>query len=312
MEAPESPADETPAVEQRGAVQPAADDCRPTSVRLAELLGAVAELVAKLDAGQPSTEEPGPGPRGDADAAAAIRPRESPATPAGHAAAILKGTCREEAAIFPHPQAVQRDVPALHRRLPFLREFTAAGGDWEVFKRRFSTSCTLAGSTFLSLAQTAFPKLGPTGVDSLVMDRLLGLAKVLNVSLPASEDDDPTSLVIARCIQSHLGLKKRLGLVACATPEGETSEEDESAPVCASVLPSAKGGAIILHVYLPDQAPLVASASTAGGRIEAHDPLHAVGSCSSRRPPSSGAAVKRWTSTNRATPVGGATAAHLG
>ncbi|CAN0088887.1 unnamed protein product [Lampetra planeri] len=105
-----------------------------------------------------------------------------------------------------------------------------------VERRRGETESPLAfRNALLSLAQAAFLKLGPTGVDSLVMDRLLRLAKELNVSLPASEDDDLTSFVIARCIQSHLGLKKCSGLVTCATPAGETSEEDESAPVFATV-----------------------------------------------------------------------------
>ncbi|CAN0203350.1 unnamed protein product [Lampetra planeri] len=64
------------------------------------------------------------------------------------------------------------------------------------------------GSALLSLAQAALSKMEPMGIDSLVLERLLGLAKKLNVALPASEEDDPSSLVIARCIQTQLGLKR--------------------------------------------------------------------------------------------------------
>ncbi|CAM9363417.1 unnamed protein product [Lampetra planeri] len=213
MAAPESPSDASPAGEQHCAVRTAdpspSEERRAASARLAELLGTAADFVAKLDVREPSTEELGPGPS------------DRPPFP---------NTC----------QPRSRDIPALHRRLPFMRKFTAAGGDWEVFKRHFSTSCTLAGWTAEEDLKAAFPKMEAAGIDSLVMDRLLGLAKELNVALPASEENDPTSLVIARCIQSHLGLKKRSGLVACAAPaDGREPSEGESAPVCAAV---ARGG----------------------------------------------------------------------
>ncbi|CAM9832224.1 unnamed protein product [Lampetra planeri] len=115
----------TPAVEQHGTVRPAdpslADDRQTMSTHIGELLCAVAELVAKLDIGQPPMADLGP--RDDAAAAAAE----------------------------------------------------------------------------------------------------------LNVALLVSED------VIARCIQTHLGLRKCSALVASVTPAGETSEEDEPAPACATV-----------------------------------------------------------------------------
>ncbi|CAM9574290.1 unnamed protein product [Lampetra planeri] len=120
----------------------------------------------------------------------------------------------------------------VRRQAPASRSCWAPQQSW-------SPSSTAGSRRRRSLGRdhVAFPKLTAVGIDSLVMDRLLGLAKEPNVALPASEDGDPTSLVIARCFQSHLGLKKRLGLVACATPADgrETSEEDKSAPVCAAM-----------------------------------------------------------------------------
>ncbi|CAM9740462.1 unnamed protein product [Lampetra fluviatilis] len=71
---PEEPADMTPAVEQHGTVRPAdpslADDRQTMSTHIGELLCAVAELVAKLDIGQPPMADLGP--RDDAAAAAAV------------------------------------------------------------------------------------------------------------------------------------------------------------------------------------------------------------------------------------------------
>ncbi|CAM9642246.1 unnamed protein product [Lampetra planeri] len=306
MAVPDGPAEAPLPTEQRCATQavdpPLPKTCRTASTHLAEMLGTAAELVAKLDGGEPSSEKP----RGVDIVSATVQAHDSPAAPPEHAASILVVTRGGEAAIFPHSPAVPRDVPALHRRLPFVREFTAAGGDCEVFKPCFSTSCTLVGrmeeealkalptslnnnalaafyvippaqrsmlqqafkdmaavhdppssvhnrfaehqrgetemplafrSALLSLPQAAFPKMEPAGIDSLVLERLLGLAKELNVTLPASEEDDPSSLVIARCIQTHLGLKRHKGLVTCAAPASgrEELEEDEPAPLCAAV-----------------------------------------------------------------------------
>ncbi|CAN0420902.1 unnamed protein product [Lampetra planeri] len=92
--------------------------------------------------------EAAPEPRGvHLAAAAAVHTRDSPATPPDRSAAILAGTRGSEATISLQPPASPRDIPALQRRLPFVREFTAAGRDWEVFKRRFPTNWTLAGWT---------------------------------------------------------------------------------------------------------------------------------------------------------------------
>ncbi|CAN0239040.1 unnamed protein product [Lampetra planeri] len=187
MAAPESPANASPAAEQHCAIRTAdpspSQERRVASARLADLLGATADLVGKLNVGKPSMEELGLGPRSWND------------------------------------------------EMPLV--FTSA---------------------FLSLTQAVFPKMEAAGIDSLVMDRLLGLAEELNVALPASEEDDPASLVIARCIQSHLGMKKCSDLVAYAAPADghEPLEEDESAPVCAAV---ASGRDV------QSSAPIVASVS---------------------------------------------------
>ncbi|CAM9676094.1 unnamed protein product [Lampetra fluviatilis] len=62
-------------------------------------------------------------------------------------------------------------------------------------------------SVLLVLAKAAFPKMDYAGVDSLVIERLLTLAKDLNIILPATEEDELLSFKAARCIQAHLLLK---------------------------------------------------------------------------------------------------------
>ncbi|CAN0042398.1 unnamed protein product [Lampetra planeri] len=184
-----------------------ADDERP----IGELVGTVAELVAKLDVGQPASSEPGP--QGDA-ATAALQPRNFPPIPADHSSS-LASAFKEMATIYDPPSTIRNRF---------------------VKRRQGETESPLAfRSALLSLAQAAYSDLGPTGVDSLVLDQLLGLAKELNILLPVTENDNPTSLVIAQCIQSHLGLKKRSGLMACIAPAEETSEEEEATPACAAV-----------------------------------------------------------------------------
>ncbi|CAN0420876.1 unnamed protein product [Lampetra planeri] len=95
----------------------------------------------------PPMEEAAPEPRGVHLAAAAVHTRDSPATPPDRSAAILAGTRGAEATISLQQPASPRDIPALQRRLPFIRKFTAACRDWEAFKRRFPTNWTLAGWT---------------------------------------------------------------------------------------------------------------------------------------------------------------------
>ncbi|CAM9849098.1 unnamed protein product [Lampetra planeri] len=293
MAALESPADASPTAGQRCATRLAdpspSEDRWAASARLAELLGTAADLVAKLDIEELSTEELAPGPRGNGAVAAAVRPRESPATPPDRAADILVGTCSGEATISRQPRrGMSMRCTADSRSCANSRRLAGIG---RRLKRRFSASCTLVGRTEEEAlkalpnsldddALAAFCAILPARHSTLVlafkemaavydppscvhnrfverqrgetetllcckkrpfvagsgdvpedgggghrllgvgqaMDKLLGLAKELNVTLPASEEDDPTSLVIARCIQSHLGLKKCSGLIACAAP----------------------------------------------------------------------------------------------
>ncbi|CAN0025654.1 unnamed protein product [Lampetra fluviatilis] len=54
-------------------------------------------------------------------------------------------------------------------------------------------------SALLALAKAAFPKMDHAGVDLLVLERLLMLARDLNIVLPAIEKDDLSSLKVVTC-----------------------------------------------------------------------------------------------------------------
>ncbi|CAN0223551.1 unnamed protein product [Lampetra planeri] len=75
------------------------------------------------------------------------------------------------------------------------------------------------------------------GYDLLVLEQLLALAHELDVVLPATEEDDLSSLRIARCIQAHIHQKRRAGMLACAAPTGmlDTRKDNEPAQAWASV-----------------------------------------------------------------------------
>ncbi|CAM9568964.1 unnamed protein product [Lampetra planeri] len=83
-------------------------------------------------------------------------------------------------AIASVPPKMQMEGRALKRRLPFVKEFVVASGDWAA-----AASLPLANCTLISLAQAAYPKMDKDGLDALVLDRMLGLAQELDVVLPA-------------------------------------------------------------------------------------------------------------------------------
>ncbi|CAN0182100.1 unnamed protein product [Lampetra planeri] len=83
-------------------------------------------------------------------------------------------------------------------------------------------------SALLKLAKAAFPRMDHDGLDSLVLEKLLVLARDFHTIIQAVDDDDLCPLKVARCIQAHLLLQTEKGLVACTTP-CDTPEETEPA-----------------------------------------------------------------------------------
>ncbi|XP_075910768.1 uncharacterized protein LOC142906548 [Petromyzon marinus] len=70
----------------------------------------------------------------------------------------------------------------------------------------------------LSLAKSAYPQMGQVGWDVLILEKMLPLARDLQVVLPAMVDDDLTSLQVARCLEAHFFIRRRAGMVASTGP----------------------------------------------------------------------------------------------
>ncbi|CAN0422789.1 unnamed protein product [Lampetra planeri] len=149
-------------------------DRRVCGKRLANLLSAVAVLVAEMELDEPAERIGGPETR---------EMREARETQLAQAAAILSG--------------VWDGVPAI----------------------------------------AVYPKMDKDGLDALVLDRMLGLARDLDIVLPASDKDDLTSLKVARCLQAYLNIKRHSMVAACTGPaeEGAAPDEVESSQTSASL-----------------------------------------------------------------------------
>ncbi|CAM9364029.1 unnamed protein product [Lampetra planeri] len=107
-------------------------------------------------------------------------------------------------------------------------------------RQKFAVRCKEDGelalayrSVLLVLAKAAFPKMDHDGLDTLVLEKMLGLAKDLHTVLP-TEDSEVSSLKIARCIQAQQTLQHDRVLVACATSSTEPGAhtDEEPAPAC--------------------------------------------------------------------------------
>ncbi|CAN0341519.1 unnamed protein product [Lampetra fluviatilis] len=205
MAAPEGPADALLPAEQHCAAQAA--DLSPSEIRrtasthLAELLGAAAELAAKLDVGELLSENIALEPRGVDIVSAAVRARDSPATPPDRAATILVGTRSRESAIYSHSTATPWDVPALHRR--------------------FSASCTLVGWT----EEEALKAL-PTSRDDDALAAFYAILQARQSTL--SQAFKEMAAVYNQCAQQ----------ICCASARG--SRDFPRLPKC-SVVPGAGG-----------------------------------------------------------------------
>ncbi|CAN0422981.1 unnamed protein product [Lampetra fluviatilis] len=93
---------------------------------------------------------------------------------------------------------------------------------------RLSESCHLfANSVLLALARAAFPHMDHEGIDALVLEKLLSLAREMRFVMPAVDEKNVCSLRTARCIQTHLVLQRETSIVACAAPIDAGGPEEE-------------------------------------------------------------------------------------
>ncbi|CAM9637042.1 unnamed protein product [Lampetra planeri] len=281
-------------------------DRRARGQRLADLLSAVAVLMAELELGELADRARGPEPRAAESAIATCHTQEARETQLSQAATILSIAWEGVDAISGAVPKPLTEGPGLKKRLPLVKSFSAAGGDWVAFSRRFTVTCALVGwtdrevlqalptaldeaalgaffsisaeyratlqqalmqmagifdlpssmchryamrqweeaetplvfrSSLISLAQAVYPKMDKNGLGALVLDGMLGLALDLNIVLPASSDDELTSLKVTRFLQSYLNLKRHSPVAVCAAPaeEGTAADGVESSQAFASL-----------------------------------------------------------------------------
>ncbi|CAN0137098.1 unnamed protein product [Lampetra fluviatilis] len=76
-------------------------------------------------------------------------------------------------------------------------------------------------ATLLASAKVTFPGMDQVGRNFLVLEKLLSWAKDLQVIIPAMEDRDIASLKVARCLEAHLHIRQRGGVVGGTAPPAE-------------------------------------------------------------------------------------------
>ncbi|CAN0025723.1 unnamed protein product [Lampetra fluviatilis] len=232
------------------ALQPPRRRRQPRSTRLADLLSTAAAQVAKMAMDEPEGEM---APRREQEASppaiAISRVRETTGPMAMRAATILQARETAEpldartAAIL---SAERETIPGKYDGLLTPRsEMVAIYDPPSSMRHKFTmwrwgkAETPLAfHSALLSLSQAAFPNMDHMRLDSLVLEQLLAVARDMDVFLPASEDDDLTSLKVACCLQARSNLRWRDGVVACTkrmVESGAKQEEKELPAVCVSL-----------------------------------------------------------------------------
>ncbi|CAN0032244.1 unnamed protein product [Lampetra planeri] len=93
-------------------------------------------------------------------------------------------------------------------------------------------------SALLSLAHAAYPRMEQVALKSVVLERLLSLAQEMNVFLPATEEEDLTSLKVVRCIQAHFNLQWWAEVATCTgfLEYEDEPELQEPAQACTSLI----------------------------------------------------------------------------
>ncbi|CAN0412457.1 unnamed protein product [Lampetra fluviatilis] len=79
----------------------------------------------------------------------------------------------------------------------------------------------------LALTRAAFPRIDHEGIDALVLEKLLSLARELRIVMPTVDDDNFCSLHASRCIQAHLVLQRDSSIAACTAPINAGNPEEE-------------------------------------------------------------------------------------
>ncbi|CAM9909197.1 unnamed protein product [Lampetra fluviatilis] len=140
----EAPSAEQRVDHQRDSSQTSGRERHTAHSCFAELPQAAASMV---DPEEPAVEERATEPRRTEHPVAVSRQWGTTVAQPAQAATILLEERSKEPAKSETALSSPVDIPSLRRRLPFVKEFTAAGGDWVAFKRRFLMNSDLAGWT---------------------------------------------------------------------------------------------------------------------------------------------------------------------
>ncbi|CAM9291465.1 unnamed protein product [Lampetra fluviatilis] len=236
---------------------------RKRNARLAGLLSAAAELVAQLRVAAPAEDAAAQGQRAGSSTIANGQAREMAELQPAQAAAILPTVsgAPKLAAILSTGQemlptkfdllsASHLEVPSLQKRLPFVREFMAAGGDWTAFQRRFATACTLAG-----WSNEEAPRALPTTLDDDFLARFDAIpaadrAMLSQACAQMAAIFDPPSNVRQKFMlrtrgetEMPLPFTRWPGVAACAvfSEDKDKPEHQEPEQACASFVGSPHG-----------------------------------------------------------------------
>ncbi|CAM9642102.1 unnamed protein product [Lampetra planeri] len=120
-------------------------EAMPADGRLAEFLQAASTILAELRPLSSTSKEGAVVSPGWSDLPAiSQRAGTSTAHPALAATILSLAWSAEPAKLEAEPSS-PTDMPLLRRRLPIIKEFVAASGDWVAFKWRFLTNANFAG-----------------------------------------------------------------------------------------------------------------------------------------------------------------------
>ncbi|CAN0401107.1 unnamed protein product [Lampetra fluviatilis] len=148
----------------------------------------------------------------------------------------------EEEVLWALPTAFDDDALAAFDAIPSDEKSTdssprADGGNFRTAVHQAPEVHHAFCSVLMVLAKYVCPGMDHIGRDSLVLKMMLVLVQELKVVMPATEEDDLSSLQVARCLQAHLNIQQRVTMVACTgPPEGRVAPEDaEPLQACASL-----------------------------------------------------------------------------
>ncbi|XP_078728629.1 uncharacterized protein LOC144944377 isoform X2 [Lampetra fluviatilis] len=135
-------------------------------------------------------------------------------------------------ALFAVPRAKRATLTdALHQMRLIYGPPSEARHRFDARRKKASKSAMGYRSALLAMARDAYPRMDEDAVESLVLQKLMSLARQLRVAMPTADDDnDFTSLRAARCIKAHLHCDEDTTIATCAGPPDAQAYDVHSGP----------------------------------------------------------------------------------